>query len=512
MGNEIELKLRIAPADVQRLLRHPLLKACTRRTLRAQQLVSVYYDTPTFDLNQHRVAVRLRRVGRRWIQTVKTEGTVAAGLHDRPEWESEAREHTLDFQTIPDVKLRKFLSDETVHHALRPVFTTTFTRARRFLELPSGDTVEFALDRGDIRADGEQVPICEVELELKSGDPARLFAFALGLQDTVPLRLANASKAERGYRLARREPMAPVKAKPPDLEKNLPVHAAFAHIVQNCLGQIQANEEGILDTDDPEFVHQMRVAVRRMRAALRLFSPLVPKEQTAARQEELRWLAGELNGARNWDVFTQETLPPIILAFPDHQGLAWLRTVSVERCRRSRARAREAVASARYQQFLFALGVWLCAPPWHDLSNNADADSTTAIPLPTFAGAILQKRHKQLKKRGAQIAALAPPERHAVRIAAKKLRYTAEFFSALYPAKLAREYVAALAALQDVLGALNDAATAVVLLQEIAVEEQASARQSRQDLILGWESGTAHAKLKEWKKAWKQFVQQKTFW
>ena len=73
MSNEIELKLRIAPADVQRLLRHPLLKACTRRTLRAQHLVSVYYDTPTFDLYRHRVAVRLRRVGRRWIQTVKTE-------------------------------------------------------------------------------------------------------------------------------------------------------------------------------------------------------------------------------------------------------------------------------------------------------------------------------------------------------------------------------------------------------------------------------------------------------
>ncbi|MGH8010236.1 MAG: CYTH domain-containing protein, partial [Candidatus Binatia bacterium] len=307
MNNEVELKLLIAPADVWRLWRLPLLKDCTRRILRVQRLISIYYDTPTFDLYQHRVAVRLRRVGRRWIQTVKTEGNVTAGLHDRPEWESETQENTLNFQALADAKLRKFFDDETLRQALHPLFTTEFTRSRRIVELPGNTTVEFALDRGEIRAAGEQAPICEVELELKSGDPAQLFTFALSLQDALPLRLENTSKAERGYRLATHAQLTPVKAKTPQLIADLSVHDAFVHIVQSCLTQVQANEEGVLHRDDSEFVHQTRVAVRRLRSAFSVFADIVAKEKTTPLREELRWLAGELDSARNWDVFTRET-------------------------------------------------------------------------------------------------------------------------------------------------------------------------------------------------------------
>lgn len=511
MNNEVELKLLIAPADVWRLQRLPLLKDCTRRTLRAQRLLSVYYDTPTLDLHKHRVAVRLRRVGRRWIQTVKTEGTVAAGLHDRPEWENETQENTLDFQAIADPKLHKFLNNTTLLHALRPVFTTEFSRSRRIVALPGGTMVEFALDRGEIRADGRQSPICEVELELKSGDPTRLFAFASSVQDAIPLRLENTSKAERGYRLATHAQPAPVKAKTPQLAADLSVHEAFVCIVQSCLTQLQANEEGLLQRDDPEFVHQMRVAARRMRSALSVFSNLVPKEKTTVLRDELRWLASELDGARNWDVFTHETLPPVLAAFPEQEELSWLKTASADLRQQYNLRARAALASSRYQKLLLALGAWLSAQPWRNMTGT-DAPAEKETPLPEFTAAILQKRHKQLKKRGKNIASLAAPERHAVRIAAKKLRYAAEFFSSLYARKPARDYIAALSNLQDVLGTLNDAATTVGLLREIEGADNVSPPQQAIDLILGWATGASHSRLKELEAAWERFIDQKPFW
>jgi inorganic triphosphatase YgiF len=412
----------------------------------------------------------------------------------------------LDFPAITDPKLRKFFANEILQHALHPVFTTEFTRSRRMVELPNGEIVEFSLDRGEIRANNDQLPICEVELELKSGDPARLFEFALSLQATIPLRLENASKAERGYRLVTHAQLTPVKAKTPILEKDLSVHEAFARILQSCLTHLQANEEGMFQSDDVEFVHQMRVALRRMRSALNIFSDLVPSEKTEPIRQEMRWLAGELDGARNWDVCEQETLPPIVAAFPNHEGLAELQRRSAEIRRQHNEQARSAVASSRYQKFLLTIGAWLCSPPASTAIEPANEPS-----LAEFAATILQKRHKQLKKRGKHIVSLSPAERHKVRIAAKKLRYAAEFFSSLYPRKHKHAYIAALADLQDVLGILNDAATTANLLQEIQVTEEAGSQQQAKDLILGWVGGASHTKLQELESVWRNFVDQKTF-
>ena len=153
-------------------------------------------------LRQQRIALRLRRVGHRWVQTVKTEGRVSAGLHERPEWECETTKDTFAFDRIADPPLRELFADPHLQHALHPVFVTEFSRTRRMLELPSGDVVECSLDRGEIRAGEKRLPICEVELELKSGDPTCLSDLALRLRETLSLKPENVSKAERGYRLA----------------------------------------------------------------------------------------------------------------------------------------------------------------------------------------------------------------------------------------------------------------------------------------------------------------------
>ena len=510
MSNEVELKFLIAPDDVERFLHHPVFQTVARHELLPQQLVSVYYDTPAFDLRKNRIALRLRRMGDRWIQTVKTEGKVAGGLHERPEWECETAENTLNFDAIPNPTVREFFADEKIHWALRPVFVTEFTRTSSLLEFPWGEMVECSLDQGEIRAGEQRVPLCEVELELKTGHPARLFELALGLQEGILFKLENVSKAERGYRLITPTALVPSKAQTPELTGESSPSKVLVCILRSGMTHLQANEAGVVQWEDPEFLHQMRVALRRIRSALSIFSDYVQHAESEPLKEELRWLTRELDAARNWDVFVLETLPPILAAFPEHQGLSWLKTTGEEWRHQQNLRAHDAVASDRYQRMLLRLGAWLCRQPWREDAKNGEGVIEKGV-IP-FVSRILQKRHRRLKKKGKLLVTLSPGQRHEVRIAAKKLRYAAEFFSSLYPHKRTRRYIAALAGLQEVLGALNDAATTVSLLRDPEVSTDEPIREQTKSLVLGWSGGVGQTRLKDLEAAWENFVDQKAFW
>jgi CHAD domain-containing protein len=263
--------------------------------------------------------------------------------------------------------------------------------------------------------------------------------------------------------------------------------------------------------NDPEFIHQMRVALRRMRSALSLFKDLVPQEHTAALRQELRWLTGELDAARNWDVFRDHTLPPILAAFPDEADLQSLATQSADLRRVQDHRAQKAVRAPRYHRLLLQLGAWLYTQPWQ---TDAGDERTVALgqPILKLAARVLQKRHKKLRQRGHQITTLSPPERHQVRIEAKKLRYATDFFAALFPQKQVRRYSKTLAALQDVLGVLNDAATAMALLQEFASAGDAGIQREARGIVRGWVQGTSQARVQELEHVWEAFLDCKHFW
>jgi len=511
MNQEIELKLSVPKQALWRLRRHPGLASVTQRKLAPQQLVSIYYDTPDLELRDRGVALRLRRVGKRWIQTIKTNGQASAGLHSRSEWESETAENTLDFAAIGDPELKQFLADSKRQQALRAAFVTQFKRSSRILRCVDGTEVECSLDQGEIVAGDRRLPICELELELKSGGAVALFDLAQSLVESLPLRLENQSKAERGYQLANAEESKPVKAKVPGLNKDMTASVAFESIVQSCLAHLQANEAGVLNEEDSEYVHQMRVALRRMRSAIGLFCALVPKEKSLAVREELRWLTKELDGARNWDVFCLTTLPPMAAAFPADEGLAWLSARTAQTRIKQNVRAREAAASKRYQRLLLNLGSWLLSAPWTG-SETAESRAPIDPPARELAVALLQKQHKRLRKRGDDLISLSPEARHQVRIAAKKLRYAAEFFSALFGNKRVRAYVDALADLQTVLGAVNDAATTVALLSELQSPELQAHQRLALDIVKSWVLGASQAQMRELGSTWERFRKQKKFW
>jgi triphosphatase len=516
---EIELKLLVAPEDLTRIDRHPAVRAVRRGAARKHALATVYYDTPASDLARAGVALRLRRDGNRSIQTLKGGGGVAAGLHARDEIEWDLSGHALNVALLDNTPYAELFAKRKVRGRLRPVFTTEFTRLARTLAFPDGTLAELALDRGVIRAGRHEAPISEAEIELKGGDPVRLFALAREIARDVPLRLGHASKAERGYALGHGAP-PPQKARAVPLEAALTAGAALRRIAMACVAQMQANEDGLRAGRGPEYLHQLRVGLRRLRSCLGLVALASSKEAVAPFAEELRWLGGALGPARDWDVFMTETFPPLAQRFAGAEGLASFRARAARVRRAHDAAAREAVSSPRYTELLLALGAAFARDDLPAFALNAapaatgegEAAPRLDSPVGTFAAFLIDRRHRRIRKRGRHVPEAPPEERHRVRIAAKKLRYAAEFFASLYPAKRVTRYVDALEDLQDILGALNDAAVVDRLLAEVAAGGGRSTAPGIDGLVRGWVAAVAQHELARFRRAWDEFEAAKPFW
>lgn len=512
MPVEIELKLAISASEVPKLARVPLLKSALRGHATTARVYSIYYDTPEFALRDHGVALRLRRIGTHWLQTLKSAGRVEAGLHQREEFETRVPAQILNYPALAQSGAAAVLSDPALPLKLRPVFTTDFRRTTRQLEPVAGTTIEFCLDRGVISAGTAQLPIGEIELELKSGPPEHLLQLALELLEFVPLRLEPASKAERGYALAAGLAAAPVKANAPSLLPVMSVAQAFRNVVFSCIAHLQANERGLLETSDPEYLHQARVALRRLRSALSVFTRAFPRSLFEDLTGELRWLGGCLAPARDWDVFVTETLRAVCSAFPGDEGLHWLTQRSAELRAAANDTAREAVASTRYSVLLLRLGGFFLREPWqHHHADEANA-RLRALPLAEFTARTLERRHKGTLNSGNDLSKLDAASLHALRIRIKKLRYAAEFFSALYNRGEVREYLSALTGLQELLGGLNDAVTVERLLEPLRETEGASQQLEAPGLIRGWAACAAHARAEQLEQAWQHFRDSKVFW
>ncbi|RJG05981.1 CHAD domain-containing protein [Noviherbaspirillum cavernae] len=466
---EIELKLLFDPADEDALCKHSLLEKYAIEKPHLQELESIYFDTPDFHLRRQKASLRVRKTGSGWRQTLKGGGKVEAGLHQHNEWESDVNGPALDLAVLremagPASEWGKLLDAPALTERLAPVFATRVTRAVWNLRLPEGDDIEFAVDRGTIECGTVSEPISEIELELKSGEPSRLFRYALQLLDTVPLRIGNLNKAVRGYALRVPQELPIVKAAALALSGDMSIEHAFQIIAANCNAQIQGNEIGVLHGNDPESVHQMRVGVRRLRSALRLFGGVI--QVPAQIREELGWLAAELGAVRDWEVLADFTLTSIVTASDEASGIDRLKSTAAAVAHDKREQAAVALRSPRYTRLMLTLSHWLLGAGWRD-GIDASKHKELDAPVQAFAGNMLKHDHRRLRKRGRKLRGADAAKRHRMRIAAKKLRYATEFFQSLYPPRRVKRYVKSLARMQDELGRLNDAAVAQGLLPEL---------------------------------------------
>jgi triphosphatase len=346
-------------------------------------------------------------------------------------------------------------------------FRTLFSRDIRQLVGPSGAEIELAIDQGDISAgkNGKtRETICELELELKSGSIDDLFDVALELASRHPLTLSNRSKAERGDALARGLPVAaPAKAADVQLPPDAAAPTAARLAIENCLTHWQANEAGFLaqlagGDYDSEYLHQLRVSVRRLRVACDSLASLASwqADTLAAVKTPLRQLGQQLGAARDWDVFIEETWPTLQAALDDAAVRAALQeSIDLQRDL-AHLQARAALQSRETQRVLLLLN--------RCLADTGQAESCT----PDASFEALNRQLDDYREKLAQglqhLEELKPDRLHALRIVAKKLRYLTEFTAGRYDSEAAsmavERWLKWLKKAQDVLGSRNDRRTA----------------------------------------------------
>lgn len=460
MAEEVELKLTLPESAHRRFLQSPILRQASSH--QRGRLINIYYDTPALDLHRKAIALRLRRQGKIWLQTIKCAAPSIGGLSSRPEWEAPYDGH-FDFSLIDARDVRKWLDRPKIRSRITPVFETNFLRNTWQFHHAPGTILLLMLDRGWIVAAGRREAISEVEIELVSGDTAQLFDLAQQLAEHLPLAPASRSKAERGYRLFLGTPSMPVKAEPAALAAEVSPLAAFRRVAQSCLRQIELNHAGAIASDDPEYIHQMRVGTRRLRACLRLFSPCLPADIEDEVLPPLRHLMARLGHARDLDVLLTEITNPVLTALPDEPRLAALAGLVTNQRHRARGQAIRTLLAPAYGQLMLRIAAWL-----HSLD---EPPATTIMPLAKFADARLRRLRKKVRALSAAAQPENPGSLHAVRIAIKRLRYALEFFLPLVPGKTWRRVIQDLAAAQNTLGQINDLTNAGRLFDECVGED-----------------------------------------
>jgi inorganic triphosphatase YgiF len=452
--DEIELKFLCEPADLA-----VVLAAAPPGETQEKALVSTYYDTPQGDLRKARISLRIREGGGKRVQTLKRGDGFA-----REEHEQVITSDRLDLafpalkDALPPAK-RKTLS---------PIFTVRVVRRQRTFDF-GGASIELAVDEGEVQAGERARRVSEVELELKGGDCRPMFDLARQLSKTAPLYLSFDGKATQGQGLIDGSDRSPRRHDKAPLARGLTAAGAFQAIARNTLVQIAANGVVLREADSVEAVHQLRVAVRRLRSAISTFNAVTDDDHAEAIKAELKWLAGACDEARDLDVFA-ESAAALVDPTLDLSALAPV----VEAARaRAHAKACAAVASGRFRDLVLDTTAWVETGAWLTLGGKASAKRRD-LPADRFAAKALDRRRKALMKLAADLKGVDDEARHEARIAAKKLRYAAEAFAPLFDAD-AKPFIKAIKGLQEELGALNDVAVAAELIGRLRLKGAALA-------------------------------------
>jgi len=501
-SEEIEIKLILPPEQASSFRRSTLLRDHKSARAKTARLVSKYFDTPALTLRQNKVALRIREAGQMREQTFKWSRAESAGLQSRTEFNMPVTSDQPDLSVLELPELEELRLQPDDLKKVRPVFASHISRTTWLLDF-NGSKIEVALDEGEIVSGKKSLPVSEIELELVSGKATDLVDLAILIAKRLDVCPATDSKAGRGYALFQDEKPSAAKVKSPDLTGKMPVRAAFQGFMQAGIKQLLANRSIILEGDDPEGVHQGRVAIRRMRAALSVFKPVLEEGSLSKAKLELRWMQQELGPARDWDVFLEETISPLKSRMPDDRSLKNLEKLARQKREQHYRQAWDFLNSRRFATSVLWFERWLL---------EIGEDDRCKESLPDFAAKLLNKRRKAARKKaGPDVTALPDTTLHELRIELKKLRYAASLFKSLYPKEKSRPYMDQLSVLQDCLGGLNDAAVQQHLFDELKEAETPADRRA-QSIVAGWHAAHTLAGLDHLEALWRDFSAVEPFW
>ena len=503
---ELELKLTGAPGDVAALRRLPLIVGLAQGEGAAARLVSTYYDTPDASLRAAGISLRLRAGAGGPVQTLKREkggGAVARTEEEQALCPGEAFP-----RPVQDRKAAKILAGA---EGLAPVSRVIVDRWTVILEKGRA-RIEAAFDIGRIEvwrggAPFRMAALAEAELELIDGEPEALFDLAARIVEESGGRLHPSvlSKAERAQRLA--EERAGI---PPEPSVRLDGGDDAADALASALAAVAARIveliPAVTEMRLPEGVHQMRIALRRFRSLEQTFRKALKTKTLRRLARRARDVARALAPARDWDVFVDETLPPLEPPGGGDEGFMRLKARAEALRAAAWERAAAAIASPAFSRF--ALDLLKAA---HLQSWRGKARKGLHASARDFASAALDERLAEARAAARSIDSPDPAARHPLRIALKKLRYAAQAFRALYQRGARKDYMAALSRLQDGLGAVNDAVTAQRLANQAAMGQGNEAARAS-GFLAGFHAAAGEAKAAAVGEDWRLFAATAPFW
>jgi triphosphatase len=504
MQRELELKLELSRSGVQRLGGELRIGDLSVGPAATKKLRTVYFDTPKHDLHAAGISLRLRRQNGGWLQTVKVDQHVAEGVSNPVELDAPVADEEPDLAKIADKKIKRVIQKAVQGTALHPVFETIIRRTTRKIKAQGSD-IELAVDDGAVLAGQTSRELREAELELTAGSAEGLLLAAEKLLGDHKLKLSTRSKAERGYRLASAQKGAtaePEKARAAWVTRKNSCAEAFSAILEAASKQILVNREAVLETDDPEGAHQLRIGLRRLRNALRALRPLVDSGSLRAFDLSARSLGRSVGMLRDADVMISGIVAPVEAVASRKNGFAKIHTALVRDRQDKRDEVRAALRSPVWTKLQLYLTLWP-----RTLEERAPGEG----PITKYARKVLRKAWKKSTNLGQNLKRLDAEQRHEMRKSLKNLRYQTEFFAPLFEPRDTRHFIKRLKTLQDVFGYINDVRMAPRLL-EVEKQRNAGIDAARAAAYIGRHEAEAAHVWREAPKAWKDLERSPRFW
>jgi triphosphatase len=511
-ARELELKVELTARGMHSVESDHRLAQLAAGPPQTRTLRSVYFDTPDQRLRAHGLSLRVRRVGRRWVQTVKADTEVQSGLSNPIEVEGDVHGFKPELGCIRDRAVRKQIKKALDGSALVPVFETVVHRTTRRLRAGENGELELALEEGVVRSPTRSSEIREAELELKSGPADALLTVAEALFGDEHIRLADHSKAERGYALVLGRPaeaLKPLFASVPDLEEAHSCADAMRTILKVVAAQVLHNWQVVAETDDPEGVHQLRIGLRRLRSALGVFRPVAGSHHLRELEATARDMAQVVGELRDADVLIEEVVAPVMARGSGEPGFARLREVLASERTGKRDEVKASLLSPRWSCFQLKLALLPKVPDWSAAGSHERA---LARPVRKHARKALERSWRKVARRAERLEDLTMEERHRMRKSLKSLRYAVEFFQSLYPAKKSRRFLTELKWLQEVFGYLNDVAMAKKVMELSPACAGDAELQRAMGYVLGWHSARVDEAWTTARERWRRLESAPRFW